>query len=66
MNSLYNFNQPQAQVVNTKQFDPVKFQQMLPNMNNNMLQQIIQQARAQGIPEYTIQEGLSYINSLRS
>lgn len=69
MNTLFN---PQlvGQMVspNTQQnqpFDPDKFQRMIPNLNNNLLQQVIQQARSQGIPENKIQEGLNYINSLR-
>lgn len=59
--------QPMAQTIpqNQQPFDPVQFQKMVPNLNNLMLQQIIQQARAQGIPENKIQEGVNYINSLR-
>lgn len=66
MNNL--FNQPSAQLINQNNqqpFDPAQFQRLIPNLNNNMLQQLVQQARAQGISENKIQEGINYINSLR-
>lgn len=41
------------------------FQQWLPQINDNMLNQLILQARNQGIMEQDIQAGLKMINNLR-
>ena len=46
--------------------NPQQFQQWLPNLNNNMLQQLVQQARQQGISEQDIKTGLEFLNQLRS
>lgn len=53
--------QPQQTGVN-----PQQFRQWLPQLNQNMLQQLIAQARQQGISDNDIQTGLNYINQLRS
>lgn len=42
-----------------------QFKQFLPMMNENMLNQLITQARQQGISEQDIQNGLNFINSMR-
>ena len=46
--------------------NPEQFKAWLPKLNNNMLSQLQQQARAQGISEEEINQGMSFINSLRS
>ena len=56
MNSLPNFNLPPI--------NPSQFQQMVPNLTNDMLVQLAQQARAQGMSEQVIKEGLEYIQSM--
>jgi len=42
-----------------------QFKQFLPQLNDNMLNQLIQQARNQGMSEKDIQTGLDFINRLR-
>lgn len=42
-----------------------QFKQFLPMLNDNMLNQLIAQARQQGISELDIQNGLNFINSMR-
>ena len=64
---MMNFNQmlrPQQQQATG--INPQQFKQWLPQINNNMLQQLAQQARQQGISENDIQAGLKFINSMRS
>ena len=46
--------------------NPQQFQQWLPQINQNMLQQLINQARQQGMSDADIQAGLNFINSMRS
>ena len=46
--------------------NPQQFQQWLPQINQNMLQQLINQARQQGMNDADIQAGLNFINSMRS
>ena len=46
--------------------NPQQFQQWLPQVNQNMLQQLINQARQQGMSDSDIQAGLNFINSMRS
>ena len=46
--------------------NPQQFQKWLPQINDNMMQQLIQQARQQGISEADIQAGLNFIKQLRS
>lgn len=53
--------QPQQSGIN-----PQQFQQWLPQINQNMLQQLINQARQQGMNDADIQAGLNFINSMRS
>ena len=43
-----------------------QLQKWLPQINDNMMQQLIQQARQQGISEKDIQAGLRLIQQLRS
>lgn len=61
MNNL--LNQPQQSM---NGINPQQFQKWLPQINNNMLQQLMQQARQQGMNEKDIQAGVQFINSLRS
>lgn len=42
-----------------------QFQQWLPQINDNMMNQLVQQARGQGISEQDIQKGLQMIANLR-
>lgn len=42
-----------------------QFRQFLPQLNNNMIEQIVAQARQQGISEQDIQNGLNFISQLR-
>lgn len=42
-----------------------QFKQFLPQINNNALQQLVQQAKNQGISDIDIQNGLNFINSLK-
>lgn len=46
--------------------NPQQFQQWLPQINQNMLQQLINQARQQGMSDVDIQAGVNFINSMRS
>ena len=46
--------------------NPQQLQKWLPQINDNMMQQLIQQARQQGISEKDIQTGLRLIQQLRS
>lgn len=65
---MNNLNQlmPPTQLQRQIGINPQQFQQWLPQINNNILQQLAQQARQQGISEQEIAAGLSFINSLRS
>lgn len=60
-NSMYNkipnsFNQQYK-------IDPQKFQQGVQNLSKETLAQLVQRARAQGIPDSEIEAGLNYILS---
>lgn len=46
--------------------NPQQFQQWLPQLNQNMLSQLINQARQQGMSEQDIQTGINFINQMRS
>ena len=43
--------------------DPQKFQQGVKNLSKETLAQLVQRARAQGIPDSEIEAGLNYILS---
>ena len=43
--------------------DPQKFQQGVQNLSKETLVQLVQRARAQGIPDSEIEAGLNYILS---
>ena len=43
--------------------DPQKFQQGVQNLSKETLAQLVQRARAQGIPDSEIEAGLNYILS---
>ena len=64
MNNLFPQMRPQQQQMTG--VNPQQFQQWLPNLNSNMLQQLTQQARQQGISEQDIKTGLEFLNQLRS
>lgn len=42
-----------------------QFQQWLPQINDNMMNQLVQQARSRGMSEQDIQTGLKMIANLR-
>ena len=52
---------PQMNGINIQQF-----QKWLPQINENILKQLVQQARQQGINEKDIQNGLDFIKKMRS
>lgn len=45
--------------------NPTQFQKYAPNLNDNILQQLANQARAQGISEQDITNGINFIHSIR-
>lgn len=57
--SPFSQNQSQIPSLNKEQF-----KSFLPNINNNMMQQLVQKARAQGISDSDIEAGLNFINRL--
>jgi hypothetical protein len=66
MNNLFPLPpqmRPQQQMTGV---NPQQFQQWLPQINQNMLQQLISRARQQGMSDSDIQAGLNFINSMRS
>jgi hypothetical protein len=44
--------------------NPTQFKQFLPQLNDNILQQMANQARAQGISENDITVGLNFIKKM--
>ena len=42
-----------------------QFRQYLPNIDNNILSQLVQRARQQGMSENDIQSGLNFIEQLK-
>lgn len=56
-----SFSQSQSQIPS---FNKEQFKSFLPNINNNMMQQLVQKARAQGISDSDIEAGLNFINRL--
>lgn len=45
--------------------DPVRFNQLAPQLTKENLVQLVQQAKAQGISEDQIEQGLNYLLSLK-
>lgn len=75
-NNFNNFNQFMNGMNNMNPFmrnfnnmnmsiDRDKFKQILPNLNTNILQQLVQQAKNQGISEKDIQDGINFIQQLK-
>ena len=61
---------PMEQLVQQKQnqsqqIDPNKFRQIVPSLNDNILSQLVAQARSQGISDSDIRAGLDFIKQLR-
>ena len=56
------YNQPQLQ----PQLNQNQFRQMVINLPDNMLTQLVAQAKLSGISNADIESGLQYINSLRN
>ncbi len=76
MNGMYDMlmnrsrGNPMEQLVQQKQnqsqqFDPNKFRQIVPSLNDNILSQLVAQARSQGISDSDIRAGLDFIKQLR-
>lgn len=67
MNQRQGFNQMNPMNNNSQKIplNQQQFKQYLPNIDNNILQQLAQQARNQGIPDSDIQAGLNFINQLK-
>ena len=64
---MNNFNfRPQPQFQNPKTaFNPYQFAQIAPSITDNMLQQLVEQAKTLGIPQEQIDNGIKYISSLK-
>lgn len=62
---------PMAQMMNNMMLNgnmPInqnQFRQYLPNIDNNILSQLVQRARQQGMSENDIQSGLNFIEQLK-
>ena len=59
MNSFNTSNQQQFSQIN-----PEQFKASVCNISDNLLQQLVQQARSKGVPEESIQEGIAFIKQL--
>lgn len=55
---------PFAQQQQQPKLDPEKFKALAHNLNDNLLSQLAQRARLQGISEEDIQKGMEIIHSL--
>lgn len=55
---------PYTTQMTRQQIDPQKFRQLAHNLNDNLLNQLAQRARLQGISEEDIQEGLEIIRQM--
>lgn len=55
---------PQKTKQNKIPINQQQFKQLLPNLNDGALQQIVEQARAQGISEDDIKAGINFLNQL--
>ena len=49
----------------SQQIDPNKFRQIVPSLNDNILSQLVAQARSQGMSDSDIRAGLDFIKQLR-
>ena len=66
MNNPFNFipNFMNFQNMNQPMINPNQFRSFLPKINDQMLAQMVEQARKQGISEEDIEKGLKFIKSL--
>lgn len=63
--SYYNNNLPmQIGAQKRQQIDPEKFKALAHNLNDNLLNQLAQRARLQGISEQDIQQGMEIIRKM--
>lgn len=62
MNMGVQNNQPVQN--NIPPMNKEQLKSMLPQLDNNALQQLIQQAKMQGIPDFTIQQGIDFLKRL--
>ncbi len=59
MNNFYN------PMYNRQPINQAQFKQMIPNISDNMLQQLVQAAQMQGISNVDIEAGLNFIKQMR-
>lgn len=64
MNMMQEQNQPNRFDKNIP-INQQQFKQFLPNIDNNMLEQLANQARSQGMSENEIQAGINFIKNLK-
>lgn len=64
MNMMQKQNQPNRFDKNIP-INQQQFKQFLPNIDNNMLEQLANQARSQGMSENEIQAGINFIKNLK-
>lgn len=69
-NTMNNMNFPSPFNMNVQNntrnlIDQNQFQKYLPNINDNILSQLAQQARQQGISEDDITQGINFIKQLK-
>lgn len=63
--NFFNSFQPQPQPNLNQPIDPTKFHQGVQQLDKEALAQLVQRARAQGIPDAQIESGLNYILNLK-
>lgn len=56
--------QPTPTGFGQSKINPTQFQQMVPGLSTEILVQLVQQARAQGISEADIESGLNFIKQI--
>lgn len=68
MMQMFNRGNNQTPVQNQNQqlpqLDKIKFKELLPNLNDNTLEQLVNQARQQGLSDDDIQRGLKFIQKM--
>ena len=62
--NYYNKNPYMTQMQQPQKVDPQRFKMLAHNLNDNLLNQLAQRARLQGISEEDIQKGLEIIRQM--
>lgn len=62
--NYYNRNMPLPSMQKQPPIDPQKFKALAHNLNDNLLNQLAQRARLQGISEQDIQQGMEIIKKM--